>query len=500
MRFGKICLRIATFGSTLLALLACSEDSPPPASAPPPPPPKSPPDLSDAIEKRIEGKTEEAIELLRKYNEEFPDSPEILIQLGRSLHDSGQYALSAFRLEQALSAGAAQTLLKEVAQAHEKAGDEKSARKRYAEFLADNPEDTQAWLAQARLLARADMDTEALNAFGQAVELTNHEDCLLMAELFFEKNLLVQAEYWYRESARKEKGITPRPLLGLLRVKLSTKEEDQAEALILAIEKSNPGTIEGSGLSQDAAALLRKRRFGDLFDRGYSPKEMTVTELAQALLVKSAGDAPASEGDPVVSIGPKTSPVEGTDPATPLLTEDLPPDPPEETGGTSLADAFAQPVENEPDSLEQGRNSYLSGNYTSALLFARDAIKKNPENSDAWRLSSQAHFQLGEVKEAEMTILEAIRHNPKDIQTHMEYLRIARETLNGARYLAELEKAHERFPESTEILWQLARRYHMVERMPVTAAILYQRLLETAPEASALGQQAKMELIKIRNL
>ena len=99
-----------------------------------------------------------------------------------------------------------------------------------------------------------------------------------------------------------------------------------------------------------------------------------------------------------------------------------------------------------------------------------------------------------------MTILEAIRHNPKDIQTHMEYLRIARETLNGARYLAELEKAHERFPESTEILWQLARRYHMVERMPVTAAILYQRLLETAPEASALGQQAKMELIKIRNL
>ena len=63
----------------------------------------------------------------------------------------------------------------------------KSPPGRYAEFLADNPEDTQAWLAQARLLARADMDTEALNAFGQAVELTNHEDCLLMAELFFEK-------------------------------------------------------------------------------------------------------------------------------------------------------------------------------------------------------------------------------------------------------------------------------------------------------------------------
>ena len=499
MRFGKICLRIATLGSTLLALLACSEDLPPPDPASPTPPAKAPPDLSDAIEKRVEGKTEEAIELLRKYNEEFPDSPEILIQLGRSLHDSGQYALSAFRLEQALSAGAGKTLLKEVALAHEKAGDEKSAQARYSEFLADNPDDSEAWLAQARLLARADMDTEALNAFGQAAELTTHEDCLIMAELFFEKNLLVQAEYWYRQSASKEKGITPRPLLGLLRVKLATKEEDQAEALILAIEKSNPGTIEGSGLSEGAAALLRERRFDSLFERGYSPQEMNVTELANALLAKSAGSKSPSEDDAVVSTGPKTTPGGETSPTAPLVTEDTPPSPLGETGGTSLADAFSQPVETEPDSLEQGRNSYLSGNYTSALLFARDAIKKNPENSDAWRLSSQAHFQLGEVKEAEMTILEAIRHNPNDIQTHMEYLRIARETLNGARYLAELEKAHERFPESTEILWQLARRYHMVERMPVTAAILYQRLLETAPETSVLGQQAKMELIKIQN-
>ena len=97
-----------------------------------------------------------------------------------------------------------------------------------------------------------------------------------------------------------------------------------------------------------------------------------------------------------------------------------------------------------------------------------------------------------------MTILEAIRHNPNDSQTHLEYLRIARETLTGPRYLAELEKAHEKFPQSTEILWQLARRYHMVERMPVTAAILYRRLLETAPEKSVIAQQANMELIKIQ--
>ena len=98
-----------------------------------------------------------------------------------------------------------------------------------------------------------------------------------------------------------------------------------------------------------------------------------------------------------------------------------------------------------------------------------------------------------------MTILEAIRHNPLDLETHLDYLRIARETLSSSRYLAELEKVHELFPESTEIIWQLARRYHLVERMPATATVLYRKLLKTAPEGSALHNQAEMELIKLRN-
>jgi len=36
--------------------------------------------------------------------------------------------------------------------------------------------------------------------------------------------------------------------------------------------------------------------------------------------------------------------------------------------------------------------------------------------------------------------------------------------------------------------------------MPVTAGILYRRLLKTVPEGSGLHNQAKMELIKIQNL
>ena len=60
-------------------------------------------DLSQVFEKRIEGKNEEAIVLLRSLNEKHPASIEVMIQLARTLLDAQQFPLAAFRFEQALS-------------------------------------------------------------------------------------------------------------------------------------------------------------------------------------------------------------------------------------------------------------------------------------------------------------------------------------------------------------------------------------------------------------
>jgi tetratricopeptide (TPR) repeat protein len=147
-----------------------------------------------------------------------------------------------------------------------------------------------------------------------------------------------------------------------------------------------------------------------------------------------------------------------------------------------------------------GLTAFSQGQHTIALVHARDVLKSEPKNSAAWVLCSQAHFQLGEIDAAEMTILEAIRHDPMNVETRLEYLRIARETLASDRYLQELEKSRELFPDSVDILWELARRYHVVEKMPVTASILYQKVLEKAPTESSIAQQAKVELIKIEQL
>lgn len=97
-----------------------------------------------------------------------------------------------------------------------------------------------------------------------------------------------------------------------------------------------------------------------------------------------------------------------------------------------------------------------------------------------------------------MTILEALRHDSSSLSIRMDYLRVARETLDSKRYLDELENAREKFPNATELVWELARRYHLVERMPVTAGILYRQVVSLTAEDDSLHDRAKMELLKLR--
>ena len=93
------------------------------------------PDLSEAIAKRMEGNPEAAILLLREQNQKFPDSNEVLVQLGRSLFDAKNFPLAAFRFEQALSTGAPTEIYREAAEAFLQSGDEKNAKRNLEKFL-----------------------------------------------------------------------------------------------------------------------------------------------------------------------------------------------------------------------------------------------------------------------------------------------------------------------------------------------------------------------------
>ena len=108
---------VATW-SILLLILACSEEEKNVLIEPPPKVDKIFPDLSIAIQKRVEKKPEEAIDLLRQYDKDFPNSPKILVQLSRALVEAGNFSLGAFRFEQVISISPSPDLIRECGEAY----------------------------------------------------------------------------------------------------------------------------------------------------------------------------------------------------------------------------------------------------------------------------------------------------------------------------------------------------------------------------------------------
>ena len=460
------------------------------------------PDLSDAIEKRIEGETAEAIKILRKHNSEFPDYHPILIQLARALLEADQFAMSAFRFDQAIAAGANENALKEAAQAYTIAGDLNSAAERFGDYLLVNDKDFESWAKYGRVLANLNQPTKAINALIKGSDHLTCNDCLMMGNFFSSKNLIPQAEFWYKTAQEKE-ADNPAPLFSLLEIKLKSQEAQESEDLIFQIEKLSPGALEKSVLAESSSNLLSQRNLGEFIRRGFAPSELSISQMVKVLNNK---ESPIPT-QPVIATGPKLPPNRPVE-EIPDFSEgqlDISPNPSTETtpSAMNLAAAFSTPP---PESIilpvqshiEKARIAYLDRKYQETLYSARSAIKDNPDDAEAWKLCSQAHFQLGETQEAEMTILEAIRHEPTNFDIRMDYLRIARETLSSKRYLAELEKARELFPDSSNLVWELARRYHLVERMPVTAGVLYRKVMELESSGSPLSRQAEMELLKLR--
>ena len=286
-----------------------------------------------------------------------------------------------------------------------------------------------------------------------------------------------QAEYWYR-TAQSKNSQSSEPILSLLKIKIESKQEEDAENLIFKAEEVSPGSIDKTVLAKPSANLLTTRNLGEFIRKGIAPSKLSVSELVAELKNKSS-----SKIERVTLAGSKLPPTQEVDFNSSLKSnfdESEMSFSNEPQTAMNLADAFSSPpaeeaILPEKPNIELARIAYLNRRYQAVLYSARIVLKENPKNAEAWKLCSQAHFQMGETQEAEMTILEAIRHDPKNFDIRMDYLRIARETLTSNRYLSELEKARELFPESSDLVWELARRYHLVERMPVTAGVLYRR-------------------------
>jgi hypothetical protein len=99
-----------------------------------------------------------------------------------------------------------------------------------------------------------------------------------------------------------------------------------------------------------------------------------------------------------------------------------------------------------------------------------------------------------------MTATEAVRLAGEDLEIRLHYIEAARPVLTPRSFLVELDEAHEDFPQSLDVLWQLAQQYHEVERKTAVAAILYRRFLGMAPAGHPMEERVRRELTSIGNL
>ena len=118
------------------------------------------------------------------------------------------------------------------------------------------------------------METEAINAFfSKAPEFCSSEDAMQLGDLFFKKrNYGPKHQDGIASQRKKMTPFLPTPCLDFS-VSLEKKDEDDAEVLALAIEKTHPGTIDSSDLKEPVSKLIRRRRLADLLEAGISPQE-----------------------------------------------------------------------------------------------------------------------------------------------------------------------------------------------------------------------------------
>jgi tetratricopeptide (TPR) repeat protein len=131
--------------------------------------------------------------------------------------------------------------------------------------------------------------------------------------------------------------------------------------------------------------------------------------------------------------------------------------------------------------LADAEMAELDRDFTSAIRQYWAAINIANNRAEIWNLLSRAYLVDGQLNNAETAALEAVRLEPSVVAYTLDYLRVAQRTKEPVAFLAQLETAYDRFPDSPEITLSLARAHERISEQTETARNLYLRFIDIAP-------------------
>ena len=136
------------------------------------------------------------------------------------------------------------------------------------------------------------------------------------------------------------------------------------------------------------------------------------------------------------------------------------------------------------DWVSEGRHFLGEGDLSNALAAATRATQVEPMNPEAWALSAQAKFRLGQIRDAEYEYRRAINLRPNEAQYYSDLGGVYEDAEDWASAIQQYQSAARLQPRTTLYRALLGRAYYNSHRYEEAIATLNQCLAEEPDNSS----------------
>jgi tetratricopeptide (TPR) repeat protein len=195
-----------------------------------------------------------------------------------------------------------------------------------------------------------------------------------------------------------------------------------------------------------------------------------------------------------------STPEAAVSPPQPVVSEPVPaaPAPRPEPEPVTVPPSPSPGDEADPGTyLALARQAEADGNLDEAIRLVKRSLVMDDDQAAVWAELSELYLKSQNFRWAQATASEAVRRDPENPKTHLQFIRAAQRTMDGDRIIREMEAAYRQFPDQPEIILVLARGYADAGNTR-NARLLYNRFLERVPIDYPTRPAAEAELSLLR--
>lgn len=416
--------------------------------------------LAQAQSLQDTGELTEAIERFEALSSEFPERVDILESLAFAYIEADQQLLAGFTFTTiAEMVESAPEYRIYAAESFASANDRDAMLEQYRAYLQAVPNDRSIWLVLAETLDEAGNRSDALDAYLRVDRLrADGSTRIRIGQLYLQADNLSQAQNWFARALNDFPHTEEEALYGLFETAWLSRRFADAEQLLEALEEINPQRVDDSELADAKEQLREWRRRQD-------------EAAAAAAAIAERREREAEDDRLDVDLAEAAATTQPDETETVVRERERPP-----------RGAETTPSAAEDDLRVRARAAFSRGDASDAVRLFRQALVDHPDDATLWRQLSDAALQTGDTGWAQAAASEALRLDPDNPRTVLQYIRANSDQWPSDRWLREMENAYRRFPRTPEIILHLARGYLSLENNRRSARLLFDEFLRIAPE------------------